>query len=127
MRVGDLGRTYRDGEVVIRQGERADCMYIVQEGQVEVVAEAANGDVRLGVLEAGNVFGEMALFSRAPRSATVRALGETRVLRVDKEGFLKRMHEDPSLAFRILQKMADRIRTLDAEIVRLMGAQEGRS
>ena len=127
MRVGDLGRTYRDGEVVIRQGERADCMYIVQEGQVEVVAEAANGDVRLGVLEPGNVFGEMALFSRAPRSATVRALGETRVLRVDKEGFLKRMHEDPSLAFRILQKMADRIRTLDAEIVRLMGAQEGRS
>ena len=127
MRVGDLGRTYRDGEVVIRQGERADCMYIVQEGQVEVVAEAANGDVRLGVLEPGNVFGEMALFSRAPRSATVRALGETRVLRVDKEGFLKRMHEDPSLAFRILQKMADRIRTLDAEIVRLMGGQEGRS
>ena len=127
MRVGDLGRTYRDGEVVIRQGERADCMYIVQEGQVEVVAEAANGDVRLGVLEPGNVFGEMALFSRAPRSATVRALGETRVLRIDKEGFLKRIHEDPSLAFRILQKMADRIRTLDAEIVRLMGGQEGRS
>jgi CRP-like cAMP-binding protein len=127
MRMGDLGRTYRDGEVVIRQGERADCMYIVQEGQVEVVAEAANGDVRLGVLEPGNVFGEMALFSKAPRSATVRALGETRVLRIDKEGFLKRIHEDPSLAFRILQKMADRIRTLDAEIVRLMGAQEGRS
>jgi CRP-like cAMP-binding protein len=127
MRVGDLGRTYRDGEVVIRQGERADCMYIVQEGQVEVVAEAANGDVRLGVLEPGNVFGEMALFSKAPRSATVRALGETRVLRIDKEGFLKRIHEDPSLAFRILQKMADRIRTLDAEIVRLMGGQEGRS
>jgi CRP-like cAMP-binding protein len=127
MRVGDLGRTYRDGEVVIRQGERADCMYIVQEGQVEVVAEAANGDIRLGVLEPGNVFGEMALFSRAPRSATVRALGETRVLRVDKEGFLKRMHEDPSLAFRILQKMADRIRVLDAEIVRLMGAQAERS
>ena len=119
MRIGELGRTCEDGEVIVRQGEAADCMYILQAGQVEVLVEGAGGAVRLAVLEAGDVFGEMALFSKAPRSATVRALGEARVLRVDKAGFLRRVHEDPSLAYRILQKMADRIRGQNEEIVRL--------
>jgi CRP-like cAMP-binding protein len=121
MRIGELGRACHDGEPIVRQGETGDCMYIVQGGQVEVIIEQPDGDIRLAVLEPGDVFGEMALFNKAPRSATVRALGEARVLRVNREGFLKRVHEDPSLAFRVLQKMADRIRTLNAEVVRLAG------
>ncbi|MEE8384290.1 MAG: cyclic nucleotide-binding domain-containing protein [Dehalococcoidia bacterium] len=116
---GALGAVYRDGEPVIRQGDPADCMYVVQEGELEVIVKNPEGEVRLGVLEAGDVFGEMALFSRAPRSATVRALGEARVLSVDKRGFLSRVHEDPSLAFRILEKMSERIRELNGEVVRL--------
>ena len=119
MHIGDLGKTCADGETIIREGEQADGMFVVQAGQVEVLVEQPNGDIRLAVLGEGDVFGEMALFSKAPRSATVRALGEARVLKINKESFLKRVHEDPSLAFRILQKMAERIRELDAEIVRL--------
>ncbi len=125
MRIGELGRTCQDGEAIIRQGDPADCMYIVQAGQVEVIIEKPDGDIRLAVLADGDLFGEMALFSKAPRSATVRALGEARVLRVDKEGFLRRIHEDPSLAFRVLQKMAERIRGLNAELVRLTAPDQG--
>jgi CRP-like cAMP-binding protein len=62
----------------------------------------------------------MALFERMPRSATVRALGEVRVLTIDKKTFLRQVHEDPSLAFRILQKMSYRIRELDTELFRLI-------
>lgn len=58
----------------------------------------------------------MALFDREVRSATVRAVGEVRVLSVDKRTFLRRVHEDPSLAFRILQKMSQRVRELSAEL-----------
>lgn len=119
MHVGDLGKMCRDGETIVRQREMGDCMYVVQEGQVEIVADAPGGEVRLAVLGPGDIFGEMALFTRAPRSATVRALGDVRVLKVDKRAFLSRVHEDPSLAFRILEKMADRIRTLDEEVIRL--------
>ena len=126
MHIGELGRVYPDGETIIRQGDPADCMYVVQAGQVEVIVERPNGEVRLAVLEAGDVVGEMGLFSNAPRSASVRALGVARVLRVDKREFLKRVHEDPSIAFRILQKMAERIRDLNEEIVRL-SAQGGDS
>jgi CRP-like cAMP-binding protein len=119
MHVGELGKIHRDGEAIVRQGETGDCMYVVQEGQVEILADAPGGEIRLGVLGPGEIFGEMALFTRAPRSATVRALGDVRVLKVDKRAFLARVHEDPSLAFRILGKMADRIRNLDEEVIRL--------
>jgi CRP-like cAMP-binding protein len=49
----------------------------------------------------------------------VRPLGEVRVLTVDKKMFLRKIHDDPSLAFRIMQKMSHRIRELDNELVRL--------
>ena len=70
----------------------------------------------MGELETGEVFGEMAIFDQQPRSATVRAKGNARVLTLDKRAFLRRVHEDPSLAFRILQQMSHRIRVLDEKV-----------
>ena len=119
MEHGALGKVYRDGEAIVRQGETGDCMYVIQAGQAEVLQEREGKEIRLSVLGEGDVFGEMALFEREARSATVRALGDARVLTVDKKTFLRRVHEDPSFAFRILQKMSHRIRELDAELVRV--------
>jgi CRP-like cAMP-binding protein len=119
MNIGALGKVYEDGEHIIEQGEAGDCMYVVQQGEVEVVLENPDGEIPLSVLKRGDVFGEMSLFTKQPRSATVRARGKARVLTVDKRGFLKRVHEDPSLAFRILQKMSERIRSLNQELIRL--------
>ncbi len=120
MVTGGLGKVYRDGEEIVRQGETGDCMYIIQAGQAEAVQKKEGKEVRLAVLGEGDVFGEMALFERMPRSATVRALGDVRVLTIDKKTFLRQVHEDPSLAFRILQKMSYRIRELDTELFRLI-------
>jgi len=122
MESGGLGRTYRDGEIIVRQGEPGDCMFVIQHGTVEVVHEAGASPVRLGVLRDGDVFGEMALFEREPRCATVRALGQVRVLTVDRKGFLRRVHEDPSLAFRLLRALSHRIRELDTELARIKAA-----
>ena len=121
MRPSALGKTYGDGEPIARQGEIGECMYVIQQGQVEVVREQDGTEVQLATLEEGDFFGEMALFDRERRSATVRALGEARVLTVDKRTFLRRIHEDPSLAFRIVKGMSQRIRTLDAQVARLEG------
>ncbi|MFQ5857941.1 MAG: cyclic nucleotide-binding domain-containing protein [Anaerolineae bacterium] len=118
---GALGRVYQDGEIIIRQGEVGDCMYVIQEGQVEVIAEKDGEEVRLAVRGAGEFVGEMAIFEREVRSATVRALGQARVLTVDKKNFLRRIHEDPSLAFRMVQTMSRRIRELSEEVARLKG------
>lgn len=119
MEEGVLGREYSDGEVICRQGEPGDHMYVVQAGRAVVTHEEGGAEVVVGELTAGDVFGEMAIFERQPRSATVRARGKTRVLTLDKRAFLRRVHEDPSLAFRILQTMSQRIRHLDEELSRL--------
>ena len=119
MSKGDLGKIYRDGEVIIRQGDPGDCMYVIQEGKAEVLRETNGIEVQLAVLNEGDFFGEMAIFDHEVRSATVRAAGEVRVLTIDKRTFLRRITEDPSVAFRIVEKMSHRIRELDAELVRL--------
>lgn len=124
MDTGTIGRDYGDGEVICREGEVADRMYVVQAGCVEVVRDEQGQEVRLAELGAGDIFGEMAIIDRKPRSATVRAKGAARVLTLDKRGFLRSVHEDPSLAYRILMDMSERIRRLDAEVVRLQRSTE---
>jgi CRP-like cAMP-binding protein len=123
METGALGKTYQDGEIIIRQGDDGDCMYVIQEGEVEVLRESGDREIRLAVLKAGDFFGEMAIFEREVRAATVRAVGQVRALTVDKKGFLRRIHEDPYLAFRLVQMMSKRIRDLNAEVARLRSAE----
>ncbi len=118
MQDGTLGKEYGDGQVIIRQGEVGDRMFIVQEGKVRVAREAEGRSVHVGTLVAGDVFGEMAIFEKEARSATVTAEGNARVLSIDRAGFLRRIHEDPSLAYRIIQQMSRRLRHADEEIAR---------
>jgi CRP-like cAMP-binding protein len=79
---------------------------------------------------AGEFIGEMAIFDREVRSASLRASGTVRLLTLDKKNFLKRIHKDPSLAFRVVQSMSTRVRELSAEVSRLKrlaGEPRGRS
>jgi len=121
---GALGKLYADGEVIVRQGEVGDCMYVIQSGRVEVVLATDRGDQHLAFLETGDFFGEMAVFEKETRSATVRAAGEARALKVDKKTLLRRIKEDPLLAVNLLQTMSHRIRDLNSEFGHL---QAGRS
>ncbi len=122
--MGELGKVYREGEIIVRQGDVGHCMYVIQSGKVEVLKEEGGKVVRLAELGEGDFFGEMALFEKDVRSATVRPLGEVRVLTVDKRMFLRKIHDDPSLAFRIMREMSHRIRELNNELMRLTVKQQ---
>lgn len=111
--LGALGKIYQNGEVIICQGETGNSMYVIQDGYVEVVKEISGQDIQLAVLEKDDFFGEMALFEKEVRTATVRALGTARILTIDRKNLLRRIHEDPSLAYRLLQIMSSRVRKLD--------------
>ena len=110
--MASLGKDYADREVIVKQGEPGNCMYVVQEGQVEAVAESDGREMRLRVMGPNDFFGEMALFGTEKRSCTIRALGKARVMTIDKKSFLGGIQEDPSLAFRIVKVMSQRIRDL---------------
>jgi CRP-like cAMP-binding protein len=121
-----LGRFYEDGEIIVRQGEVADCMYVVQDGEVEIVREEDGDEVHVGSAGRNEVLGEMAIFDRGPRSATIKAKGRARVLTLDKRNFLRRINEDPSLAFRMIETMSHRVRELNDQVVTLQAQLDQR-
>ena len=119
METTGIGKVYQDGEVIVQQGESGNCMYVIQSGTAEVVEEVNGKTVPMAVLGENDFFGEMAIFEDQVRSATVRALGAVRVLTVDKKVLLRRIQQDPALAFRILEHLCHRLRKIDSELAQV--------
>jgi CRP-like cAMP-binding protein len=117
MAKGELGRQYHDGEIIVRQGEVGNCMYVVQSGEVEVIRDDGQ-EYLLRVLGAGEMIGEMSLFDREVRSATVRARGEARLLTIEQETLLRRIDEDPTLALNVIRTLSRRVRELSDALAR---------
>lgn len=111
-----LGKVYQNGEIIVRQGETGNCMYVVQDGQVEAVDQSDDRDVVLRTLGRNDFFGEMALFEKDMRTVTIRAVGTARVLTIDRKQFLRGIHEDPSLALRVIKTMSHRISDLTGKL-----------
>ena len=116
MSCGALGKVYGQGETIVLQGDEGSCMYVIQDGEVEVVRSHDGTTVRLAILGPGDIFGELSLFGNGRRSATVRALGDVRIVTVDRNTFMRRVQEDLTLAFRIFQTMAARLNSMNAEL-----------
>ncbi len=114
---GVLGKHYTDGEVIVRQGEPGDCMYVVQKGTVEVLQRDGEKEFHLAELGPGAFFGEMAIFEGETRQSTVRAVGEAWVYSLERDSLFRRIHEDPSLAFGLIQQLSYRIRELERALL----------
>ncbi|HXF71692.1 MAG TPA: cyclic nucleotide-binding domain-containing protein [Actinomycetota bacterium] len=87
-------RTVPPGRAVVRQGERADALYVVRRGVLQVVEELGGGRERvIRTLGRGESFGELGLIEAAPRSATVRASSEAELFEVDRGTFERLLAE----------------------------------
>jgi small-conductance mechanosensitive channel/CRP-like cAMP-binding protein len=96
------------GEVIVREGAGGESLYVVLTGRVEVSKALEGQAVVVRQLEVGDVFGEMTLFLDAPRSATVRAVEECRLLRVGRPAVRQLLAEDPGLVDRLASLVAAR-------------------
>ncbi len=112
-----LGIDYKDGSIIFEQNAIAETMYVILSGRVEVIKNRKGLVTKLATLEEGDFFGEMSLFDNKPRSATVKALGDVRLLEIGKNKLLKSIMKDPALAFKMLEKMGSRIRRQDERIM----------
>jgi CRP-like cAMP-binding protein len=99
---------YGPGEVIVSEGAEGESLYIVLGGRVEVSKQIDGKAVVVRQLGAGEVFGEMTLFLDAPRSATVRALEECRLLRVGRSAVGQLLQDDPGLLERFAALVAAR-------------------
>ena len=111
----ELGTIYSDGETIFKKGDKGDCMYVIQSGKITI----KSGGVTLTSLKSGDLFGEMSLFDKMPRSADAVADGEARLLRVDRAKLFRTINNDPTLVFRIFKSMSDRVRELSDEVEEL--------
>jgi CRP-like cAMP-binding protein len=100
--------SFNGGDVVFRRGEAGDALYLIREGEVEVLApspEAEEVEDVVAVLKPGELFGEMALVEGEPRSATVRAKGPAKLIRLKKEYFDEMMTKEHAIALKIYRRL----------------------
>lgn len=119
MSYSDIGKVYSDGDVIFKEGEKGENMFVIQSGKVSITKKTDSGDLTIATLGKGELFGEMALFDQLPRSATAIAVGEARILNIDKKKFFTAASRDPSMVFKILETTSMRIRKLDDEFTKL--------
>ncbi len=106
------GRSYQAGSTIIRQGEPGDSLFIVERGSVDVMDFRKNE--KIATLRAGEVFGEMALLTGAPRSAAAVAAEPCRIWLVLKEDFDRLLATSPHLARAVGELAAERVANLRA-------------
>jgi CRP-like cAMP-binding protein len=119
-----VSRLLRSGDVIMREGETGDSVFIVELGAIEVAVEVAGrGPRTLARLGTGELFGEMSLLTGAPRSATLTALCETQVWELSRDAFEPILRERPEIADRLSRTMARR-RLANTAAIRTLSQQE---
>jgi CRP-like cAMP-binding protein len=102
-------RQFGAGEMLVRQGDLGDSLYIIRRGVVDVSAAGADGHaVHLTELTRPAFFGEMGLMTGEPRNATIRARGDVEVIEMPREGFIELFRSHPEAAARMSEVIAAR-------------------
>ncbi|AUX21839.1 uncharacterized protein SOCEGT47_023340 [Sorangium cellulosum] len=118
-RLATLTKTchYMVGEVVIRQGAVGHELFIVQSGEVSVVVGREGGSTaEVARLGPGKFFGEMSLMTGEPRSATIQAVSDCELVKVDKEAFHEILAAAPDVAEKITEVFAARQSAIDENV-----------
>lgn len=109
-----VGHVFAPGETLIRAGDEGSSMFVVHSGRVEVQVSDSGKPRTVAVLTEGNFFGEMALFTGEPRTASVVAIEETEVLEIGHDAMKHIFETNPDLAESISWTIAERRASLAA-------------
>jgi Fe-S-cluster-containing hydrogenase component 2/thioredoxin reductase len=106
---------FRPGEVIFREGDKADALHLIRSGSVTVAKTFDNREIPMAYVAAGNYVGEMGLLGNSDRSATVRATVKTETISLDSATFLDLLQKSPEL----LESMRDEVKLRTQQNVRL--------
>ncbi len=116
-------RRYVEGEIIIRENERDGKLFIIIDGEVDAVKNhACKNEIRLRRMSSGDYFGEMSLIDNLPRSASVIAITDTKVLSLDRANLLRTINEHPDMAVQLLQVLTVRLREMETKMLNTLSS-----
>jgi CRP-like cAMP-binding protein len=107
---------YAASGIICREGDPGNALFIIVSGDVQVVKSAGGQESILATRSTGEFVGEMAILDSAPRSATLRAQNDVRILSIDGDAFKSILLDRPEVAVSVLRNMSSRIRALNAMV-----------
>jgi CRP-like cAMP-binding protein len=99
-------RSFTVGQTIFKEGEPGDVMYVVEEGEVDILRSGRP----IETIAPGGIFGEMAIIDNSPRSATAVAKSDCTLLPVDETTFTIYVQHAPFFALEVMRTMAERLR-----------------
>ncbi len=99
-------RSFKQGEIIFREGDPATELYVIKSGRVDITT----GNRLLATLDDNGIFGEMALIDKTPRSATVTAATDVELVPVNEKQFLFLVSQTPFFALKVMRVLAGRLR-----------------
>jgi CRP-like cAMP-binding protein len=108
-------RQYQPGEELMRQGDTGVGLFVLTSGRVRVTQNRNSENFDLGMLDHGQVFGELSLLDDLPRSATITAIEPSSVLIVPIWDFRAALRDNPSMSLSLLSALSQRIRRVEQQ------------
>ena len=118
-------KAFSKGTTIVREGDDGDYLFLIHSGEVAILAKSGFGKKEIARLGPGNYFGEMALVSREPRSATVEATQDTDAFLLFSTDFRRMLDKNPGLAKNLDDIVAKRRADRDLELLRQGGKSGG--
>jgi CRP/FNR family transcriptional regulator, cyclic AMP receptor protein len=117
-------RDYEAGEVLIREGDENEHLFLILRGRIEVLHDVDGVDKQVTVLEGGDSLGEVSVFDPGPASATVRAMTAAEVWLISKDHLDELHAANPKVAYRLLSRittcLSKRLRQMNDRVVDLV-------
>lgn len=110
----DIKKHFRQGDILIREGDRGDCAYVLEKGNVEIVVERDGQTIQLGTRGPGSLLGELAMIDDQPRTATVRALEDCEALEITQGDFARRVGTADPVVKMVMRVITTRYRDMMA-------------
>jgi len=111
---GSATRQFSKGEALMLEGERGECAYIIESGNVEIVVQRDGQHLQIGTRGPGSMLGEMAMIDDKPRTATVRALEDCTAIEITREDFAHRVESADPVLKMVMRIVTSRYRDMIA-------------
>ena len=121
--VKEATANYSAGDIIFGQGDLGTEMYIIIEGEVEIIKHINEESHVLSRLEKGDFFGEMALLENVPRTADAVAKTDVKAILINGSRFDDMLRKNPEIAVRIIRKYSKRLREANTLLERLVGRE----